>query len=75
MPPAVLTIGHSNHPLEPFLALLDRHGVEALVDRAASPGGSSAQPSGAFRTVPSAARTVFGVGPGVKAHSVIVLTC
>src|SRR5437764_11601757 len=34
--------------------------------RAASPGGSSAQPSGAVRTVPSAARTVFGVGPGVK---------
>src|SRR5262245_3631259 len=33
--------------------------------RAASPGGSSAQPSGAVRTVPSAARTVFGVGPGV----------
>jgi hypothetical protein len=34
--------------------------------RAASPGGSSAQPSGAVRTVPSAARTVLGVGPGVK---------
>ena len=34
--------------------------------RAASPGGSSAQPSGAVRTVPSAARTVFGVGPGMK---------
>src|SRR5689334_8652488 len=32
MPPAVLTIGHSNHPLERFLSLLARHGVEALVD-------------------------------------------
>src|SRR5215831_9058679 len=34
--------------------------------RAASPGGSSNQPSGAVKTRPSAARTVFGVGPGVK---------
>jgi uncharacterized protein (DUF488 family) len=32
MPPAVLTVGHSNHPLARFLALLARHGVEALVD-------------------------------------------
>src|SRR5262249_35632194 len=32
MPPAVLTIGHSNHPLDRFVALLARHGVEALVD-------------------------------------------
>ena len=32
MPPAVFTVGHSNHPLERFLALLARHGVEALVD-------------------------------------------
>jgi uncharacterized protein (DUF488 family) len=30
--PAVLTVGHSNHPLDRFLALLARHGVEALVD-------------------------------------------
>src|SRR5262249_31895884 len=43
--------------------------------RAASPGGGSAQPSGAVRTVPSAARTVFGVGPGVKGRSVIVPPC
>jgi uncharacterized protein (DUF488 family) len=28
----LLTIGHSNHPLDRFLALLARHGVEALVD-------------------------------------------
>ena len=34
--------------------------------RAASPGGRSTQPSGAVRTFPSADRTVFGVGPGVK---------
>jgi DNA-directed RNA polymerase specialized sigma24 family protein len=32
MPPAVLTIGHSNHPLDEFLALLARHEVEALAD-------------------------------------------
>jgi uncharacterized protein (DUF488 family) len=28
----LITIGHSNHPLERFLALLARHEVEALVD-------------------------------------------
>ena len=32
MPLAVLTIGHSNHPLGRLLALLARHEVEALVD-------------------------------------------
>jgi uncharacterized protein (DUF488 family) len=38
MPPAVLTIGHSNHPLERFLALLTQHEVEALVDIRRFPG-------------------------------------
>jgi uncharacterized protein (DUF488 family) len=38
MPPAVLTIGHSNHPLERFLDLLARHGVEALADIRRFPG-------------------------------------
>jgi uncharacterized protein (DUF488 family) len=38
MPPAVLTIGHSNHPLDRFLALLARHGVEALADIRRFPG-------------------------------------
>jgi uncharacterized protein (DUF488 family) len=38
MPPAVLTIGHSNHPLDRFLALLAQHEVEALVDIRRSPG-------------------------------------
>jgi uncharacterized protein (DUF488 family) len=38
MPPSVLTIGHSNHPLDRFLALLARHGVEALVDIRRFPG-------------------------------------
>ena len=28
----VYTIGHSNHPLERFLALLRRHGIEAVAD-------------------------------------------
>src|SRR5262249_54449707 len=38
MPPVVLTIGHSNHPLERFLALLARPGVEALADIRRFPG-------------------------------------
>jgi uncharacterized protein (DUF488 family) len=38
MPPAVLTIGHSNHSLNDFLALLAQHGVEALVDIRRFPG-------------------------------------
>ena len=32
MAPALLTIGHSNHPIERFLDLLARHGVTALGD-------------------------------------------
>jgi len=31
MPPSVLTIGHSTHPLDRFLALLARHEIKALV--------------------------------------------
>jgi uncharacterized protein (DUF488 family) len=38
MPPSVLTIGHSNHPLDRFLVLLARHEVEALVDIRRFPG-------------------------------------
>jgi uncharacterized protein (DUF488 family) len=34
----LLTIGHSNHPLDHFLALLARHEVEALVDIRRFPG-------------------------------------
>jgi uncharacterized protein (DUF488 family) len=34
----LLTIGQSNHPLDHFLALLVRHGVEALVDIRRFPG-------------------------------------
>ena len=34
----LLTIGHSAHPLERFLALLARHGIEALVDIRRFPG-------------------------------------
>ncbi len=30
--PTLLTIGHSNHPIEHFLSLLTRHGVTALGD-------------------------------------------
>jgi uncharacterized protein (DUF488 family) len=38
MPPAVLTVGHSNQPLDRFLALLARHEVEALLDIRRFPG-------------------------------------
>jgi hypothetical protein len=38
VPPVVLTVGHSDHPLERFLALLARHEVEALVDIRSFPG-------------------------------------
>jgi uncharacterized protein (DUF488 family) len=34
----LFTVGHSNHPLERFLALLARHGVEALADIRRFPG-------------------------------------
>jgi hypothetical protein len=37
--------------------------------------GSNVQPSGAVSASPSAQRTVFGVGPGVKAWSLISLPC
>lgn len=32
MADSILTIGHSNHPVESFLTLLQRHGVTALAD-------------------------------------------
>ena len=35
--PRVLTIGHSNHPLERFLALLSKHGVTAVADVRSAP--------------------------------------
>jgi uncharacterized protein (DUF488 family) len=34
----LFTVGHSNHPLDRFLALLARHGVGALVDIRRFPG-------------------------------------
>ena len=33
----VLTVGHSNHPLDAFVALLQRHGVTALADVRSAP--------------------------------------
>ena len=33
----VFTIGHSNHPLEKFLAMLERHGVDQAVDVRSTP--------------------------------------
>ena len=38
MPPAVLTIGHSNHALERSLSLLAQHRIETLVDMRRFPG-------------------------------------
>jgi uncharacterized protein (DUF488 family) len=37
MSTTIWTIGHSNHPLETLLALLSRHGIEAVVDVRSSP--------------------------------------
>lgn len=28
----IYTVGHSNHPIERFLGLLQRHGIELLAD-------------------------------------------
>lgn len=38
MPLSIYTIGHSNHPLEAFLALLAQHQIAALVDIRRFPG-------------------------------------
>ncbi len=38
MPLSILTIGHSTHPLDRFLELLARHGIETLVDVRRFPG-------------------------------------
>jgi uncharacterized protein (DUF488 family) len=38
MLPSILTIGHSTHPQDRFLALLTQHGVEALADIRRFPG-------------------------------------
>ena len=35
--PRVFTIGHSNHSLEAFLALLAKHGVAAVADVRSAP--------------------------------------
>ncbi len=37
--PTIFTVGHSNHTLEAFLALLKRHGIEAVVDVRSHPYG------------------------------------
>ncbi|MBS0210959.1 MAG: DUF488 domain-containing protein [Planctomycetes bacterium] len=36
--PALFTIGHSTHPIERFIALLQQHGVAALIDVRRFPG-------------------------------------
>jgi uncharacterized protein (DUF488 family) len=38
MPFGVFTLGHSTHPLDEFLGLLARHGIEALADIRRFPG-------------------------------------
>jgi uncharacterized protein (DUF488 family) len=37
-PRAVFTVGHSNHPIATFIALLHAHGIEALADVRSFPG-------------------------------------
>jgi uncharacterized protein (DUF488 family) len=37
--PTIFTIGHSNHALEDFLALLNRHNIKAVVDVRSQPYG------------------------------------
>jgi uncharacterized protein (DUF488 family) len=37
-PRAVFTVGHSNHPIGTFIALLRAHGIEALADVRSYPG-------------------------------------
>lgn len=38
MPLQLFTIGHSTHPIERFIALLNQHGIEALADIRRFPG-------------------------------------
>src|SRR3954464_15982305 len=38
LPSGLFTIGHSTHPLDGFLKLLARHGIEALADIRRFPG-------------------------------------
>lgn len=33
----IYTIGHSNHPIEHFLSLLDRHAIKVLADVRSTP--------------------------------------
>src|SRR5262245_35277386 len=63
--------------LRPFFSCTTQWSPASFARRvsAASPGGKSAHLSGTFRTLPSAARTVFGVGPGAKMWLVIVRPC
>ena len=35
----IYTIGHSNHSIDQFIALLKQHGIEALVDVRRFPSG------------------------------------
>src|SRR5690242_990206 len=35
--PSIYTIGHSNHPLDGFLALLAQHNIQVLVDTRSQP--------------------------------------
>src|SRR5262245_51723499 len=37
MPRSIFTIGHSNHPLDTFLALLTQHGIDVLADVRSAP--------------------------------------
>jgi len=36
--PTALTIGHSNHPIDAFIGLVKRHGVQCVADVRSYPG-------------------------------------
>jgi uncharacterized protein (DUF488 family) len=59
-PQAVLTIGHSNRPLEEFLRLLQAHGVALVVDVRKMPGSRS-NPQFGSDTLPQALQQT-GIG-------------
>ncbi len=76
MPSMVAAGAHTprEKTLRPFFLATAKKSPAALIRRvsAASPGGTSTLPSGTLRTSPSAARTVFGVGPGEKASFMLI---
>ena len=57
----IFTIGHSNHPLEAFVALLRRHDVDELVDVRSAPYNRSAYTAHFNRNVLEASLDDYGI--------------